>query len=251
MTDGFSKRWVIVSGASSGVGRAIAVALSAAGARVILLGRSEDRLKETASLCSDPSGVELLPLDLARTEDIAPAITRLAARIGRIYGLCHSAGNIQTLPLSALTPERVRASMEINYFAGIELARALARRDVLDPDSGSMLWMASVAAHRGAPARTTYCASKGAVVAAVRAMALELAPRKVRVNSLSPGLLRSKMNTGAGALDDKQWAQIEAMHPLGAGTVEDVARTAVFMLSPASTWLTGADWILDGGYTLK
>lgn len=251
MTEDFSNRWVVVSGASSGVGRAIAIALSSAGARVVLLGRHAESLRESAALCANPAGVEVLPIDLARAEEIAPAVASLVARIGRIYGLCHCAGTIQTLPLAALTPERVRASMEINYVAGIELMRAITRRDVMEPASGSILWMTSVAAHAGAPGRTTYCASKGAVVSAVRAMALELAPRKVRVNSLSPGLLRTKMSTGAAALSDEQWAHIEALHPLGAGTAEDVARTAVFMLSPASGWLTGADWILDGGYTIQ
>jgi NAD(P)-dependent dehydrogenase (short-subunit alcohol dehydrogenase family) len=252
MADDFSKRWVVVSGASSGIGRAIAVALSRAGARVVLLGRREERLRETAALCADPAGVEVLPIDLSRSDEIAPAIASLSARIGRLYGLCHCAGTVQTLPLAALKPERVRAALEVNFIAGMELARAFTRREVLDTESASMLWMASVYAHTAAPGQIAYCASKGAVVSAVRALALELAPRKVRVNSLSPGFVRTEMTTGgATALSDEQWAQIVALHPLGAGTPEDVARTAVFMLNPASTWLTGADWILDGGYTLK
>lgn len=252
MAEGFSKRWVVVSGASSGLGRAIAIALSHAGARVVLLGRREEKLRETASLCGDATGVEVLPLDLARADDIAPAITGLSARIGRIYGLCHCAGNVQTLPLSGLKPERVRAALEVNFIAGLELSRAIARREVLDAESASMLWIASVYAHIGAPGQIAYCASKGAVVSAVRALAVELAPRKVRVNSISPGFVRTEMTTGGStALSEQQWAQIIASHPLGTGTPEEVARAAVFMLSPASTWLTGADLVLDGGYTLK
>jgi len=252
MADEFSNRWVVVSGASSGIGRAIAIALSRAGARVVLLGRREERLRETAALCADPAGVEVLPIDLSQIDAIAPAITALSSRIGRIYGLCHSAGTVQTLPLTSLRPERVRAALEVNFFAGIELSRAISRREVLDGESASMLWIASVYAHTAAPGQIAYCASKGAVVSAVRALALELAPRKVRVNSLSPGFVRTEMTTGgATALSEEQWAQIQAQHPLGAGAPEDVARTAVFMLSPANTWLTGADWILDGGYTLK
>jgi NAD(P)-dependent dehydrogenase (short-subunit alcohol dehydrogenase family) len=252
MADDFSQRWVVVSGASSGIGRAIAVALSHAGARVALLGRREDRLQETASLCADPAATEVLPLDLLSTDAIAPAITALSKRVGRLYGLCHCAGTVQTLPLTALKPGRVRAGLEVNFIAGLELARAIAHRDVLDTTSASMLWIGSVYAHTAAPGQVAYCASKGAVVSAVRALALELAPRKARVNSLSPGFVRTEMTTGGPtALTDEQWARIIALHPLGAGQPEDVARTAVFMLNPANTWLTGADWVLDGGYTLN
>jgi NAD(P)-dependent dehydrogenase (short-subunit alcohol dehydrogenase family) len=252
MTDDYAKRWVVVSGASSGIGRATAVSLSRAGARVVLMGRREDRLRETAALCDDPSGTEVFPLDLAHTDAIAPAIASLAARIGRIYGLCHCAGTVQTLPLYALKPERMRAAFEINFIAGMELVRAVTHRNVLDTGAASILWMASVYAHTGAPGQVGYCASKGAVVSAVRAMALELAPRSIRVNSLSPGFVRTEMTTaGATALSEEQWARIVALHPLGAGTPEDVARAATFMLHPVNTWLTGADWILDGGYTLN
>lgn len=247
----FGDRWIIVSGASSGIGRAIAIELVQRGARVVLMGRRDEALQETARYCGEPARTECCTIDLAQTATIVPAVTGLVGRVGRVYGLCHCAGVVQTLPLAATTPERLRAMMEVNFVAGLELARALARRDTLEETGGSLLWIASIYAHVGAPGQTGYCASKGAVTAAVRAMALELAPRKVRVNCLSPGMVRTPMTEATGSrMSEEQWARIAALHPLGTGKPEDVARAAAFMLSPLNPWLTGADLVIDGGYTL-
>lgn len=246
----FDDSWILVSGASSGIGRAIAVALAAHGARVVLLGRRLERLQETAALCGAPERSEVLAIDLAQLDGIGAAVTQLSGRIGRLYGLCHCAGTVQTLPLSALKPERIRAMLDINLLAGTELLRALSRREVLDEQGGAALWIASVYAHVGAPGQIGYAASKGAVLSAVRSMALEFAPRRLRVNSLSPGFVQTEM-TQAAKLNQAQWDRILAMHPLGAGEPEDVARAAVFMMDPANRWLTGSDLIIDGGYTLS
>jgi NAD(P)-dependent dehydrogenase (short-subunit alcohol dehydrogenase family) len=250
-SSGFDDRWIVVSGASSGIGRAIAVDLVRSGARAVLLGRRTEALQETARLCGEASRTEVLPIDLAKVETIGPAVAALAPRLGRLYGLCHCAGIVQTLPLAATTPDRLRSMLEVNFVAGLELARALTRRDVLDPGGGSILWIASIYAHVGAPGQIGYCASKGAITAALRSMALELAPRKVRVNCLSPGLVRTAMTAAEGSrMSEEQWDKIAAMHPLGTGTPQDVARAAVFMLDPRNAWVTGADLVIDGGYTL-
>lgn len=248
MTD-FADRRILVSGASSGIGRAIAIALAASGARLLLAGRNEERLRETASLCGPAEQSELLLLDLSRLEDIVPAVAGVASRLGRLYGLVHCAGTVQTLPLSALKPERTRAMFDVNLLAGMELMRALSRRDVLEEEGGAALWIASVYAHVGAPGQIAYSATKGAIVSAVRSMALEFAPRRLRVNSLSPGFVQTPMTQGA-KLNEAQWQRILAMHPLGAGQPEDVARAAVFMMDPANRWITGSDLVIDGGYTL-
>jgi NAD(P)-dependent dehydrogenase (short-subunit alcohol dehydrogenase family) len=247
----FEDRWVMVSGASSGIGRAISVRLVAQGARVVLIGRDLDRLGQTAQLAGPAERTLICPLDLADLQGIAPAVRALVETTGRLYGLCHSAGLSLTLPLAATRPDRVRALMDVNFLAGLELSRALAERAALAERGGSVLWISSVYAHVGAPGQIGYCATKGAIAAAVRAMALELAPRQVRVNSVSPGLVRSEMTSTTGSrMSAEQWARIEAMHPLGVGSVQDVARAASFLLDPLNAWITGADLVIDGGYSL-
>lgn len=248
----FEDRWIIVSGASSGIGRAVSVLLVAQGARVVLMGRDVDRLGETAQLAGPAERTLMCPLDLADLHAIVPAVRALVEKTGRLYGLCHCAGLSQTLPLAATRPDRVRALMDVNFQAGLELSRALVERSVLAEQGGSVLWISSVYAHVGAPGQIAYCATKGAIGAAVRAMALELAPRRVRVNSVSPGLVKTEMTSAAGSrMTTEQWARIEALHPLGFGSAQDVARAAGFLLDPLNAWITGADLVIDGGYSLQ
>jgi NAD(P)-dependent dehydrogenase (short-subunit alcohol dehydrogenase family) len=247
----FGGRCVVVTGASSGLGRACAEQLSQHGARLLLVGRDEPRLAVTRSSLTGP-GHESLVLDLDDVAGIAPAITSAARRLGPIYGLCHAAGVVDTRPLSSTTADAVARLMSVNLIAGLELARTVARRDVMERDGGSLLFLSSIYAKVGVAGETAYSATKGAVTAAARAMAVELARRRVRVNTISPGLVMTPMtDTALSALSAEQVAAIERRHPLGLGAPVDVARAAVFLLSPASRWITGVDLAVDGGYTAQ
>lgn len=249
---GFADRWIIVTGASSGIGRAICRELSAQGARLALVGRNAERLELTAHDLGDRARTTIHVLDLANHGDVIAGVRQIAANTGPIYGLCHAAGITLTLPLSATRTDRARAVMDINFFAGLELCRAFIERSTLREDGGSILWISSVYAHVGAPGQIAYCASKGAINASVRAMAAELAPRHVRVNSLSPGLVKTEMtDPSRSRMTPEQWNRIIEKHPLGTGQPEDVARAAAFLLHPANQWITGADLVIDGGYSLQ
>jgi NAD(P)-dependent dehydrogenase (short-subunit alcohol dehydrogenase family) len=183
---------------------------------------------------------------------IQAAIKGWSHRMGAVYGLCHCAGVLQLLPLGASKPERVQRMMAINFFAGLELARAVVDRAVMDPLEGSLLWLASVGAQVGMPGQVAYSASKGAVLAAMRTLAIELAPRQIRVNALSPGWVETQMTQAlATQMTPEQLARTHGMHPLGVGQAQDVARAAAFMLQPQNRWITGTDFVIDGGLSAQ
>ena len=248
---GFQGKRVLVTGASSGIGRSVAIELSRWGAGVILVGRDEERLKNTAEALRDGDHVTLC-LDLRDHAGIFPHIKKLARSGGRIYGMCHAAGVVDTKPLSASNFKAVQASLDVNLIAGLEVARVVCRRDVLEEEGGSLLFIASIYGLIGMPGEMAYSASKGAVLAAVRTLAVELARRKIRVNALSPGFVSTAMTENAlSRLSVEHAEKIKNAHPLGVGTPEDVARAASFLLAPVNSWVTGTNLVIDGGFTAQ
>jgi NAD(P)-dependent dehydrogenase (short-subunit alcohol dehydrogenase family) len=247
----FHGRKVLITGASSGLGRAIAVALGRHGAFTILLGRDETRLAKTAKAL-EPGLFKIVRYDLNDRAGILPMVKGLAQELGPLYGFCHSAGVVETQPLSSISAEALESLWRVNFLAGLEGARAVCRRDVMEEEGGSVLFVSSIYARIGMPGQTGYSATKGAVTAAARTMAVELARRNIRVNALSPGLVETDMiHKSFAKLSPERAEALKAEYPLGPGRPEDVARAAAFLLAPQSRWITGIDFVVDGGYIAK
>jgi NAD(P)-dependent dehydrogenase (short-subunit alcohol dehydrogenase family) len=241
-------RTVLVTGASSGLGRAISVLISQLGGRVILVARNGGRLAETLSLM-DPGEHRVEPFDLHDLDAIPMWMKKLSAEAGLLDGMVHSAGLHATLPLRVLKPARLDELMKINVSAAMALTKGFRQRGVRG-ELGSVVYLSSVSALAGSPGNAGYSATKGALVSMCRSLAMELAPERIRVNCLAPGWVPTELAAKAEErLADAQLKAISDMHPLGLGQPEDVANAAALLLADTGRWITGQTLVIDGGYT--
>jgi NAD(P)-dependent dehydrogenase (short-subunit alcohol dehydrogenase family) len=241
---------VLVTGASSGIGRGTSRLLSELGARIILVARDRERLEKTASALAGV-GHQVEPFDLTLVDEVPVWLKQGADRWGLIDGVVHCAGIEATVPLklwSATLSDRV---MKINVYASLALAKGFRQQGVHNRP-GSIVFMSSVAGLVGVTATSTYSASKAAVVGLTRSLALELARDDIRVNCVAPGIVQTEMVEGVSRLfTEQQLAGISARHPLGIGEPRDVAYAIAFLLGAASSWITGTTLVVDGGYTAQ
>ncbi len=245
-----SGRTILVTGASSGIGRETALLLSRLGARVVLVARNAERLNEVMHGL-EGSGHSAELFDLMAVDEIPAWMKKICANSGRLNGVVHSAGAQLMRPIQITRAEDVESVMRVNTTAAFGLARGLCQKDVLG-DSASIVLISSAAGLTGQPGRTAYAASKGAVMALVRALAIELARQKIRVNCVAPAVVESEMSEQIrAAVTEEQFASIVAQHPLGLGTTLDVAHAIAFLLAGTGRWITGSTLIVDGGYTAQ
>ena len=235
---------ILVTGASSGIGRATAVAAAELGATVVLTARRADALEETRRLCPG-EGHLVEPGDVA---DVA-FLEGLFMRVAPLDGLAHVAGVCPIEPVTGFCAERAEEAMRVNCLAFVEMMKALARPDYR-ATAFSAVAVSSVSSVAGWSGGAVYCATKGALSATVRALAAELAPRGMRVNAVCPSNVRTPMfEAGAGRLcDEAGRAALLKRQPLGIGTPEQVALPICFLLSDAASFITGVNLPVDGGY---
>lgn len=241
-------RTIVVTGASSGIGRATAIEASHRGATVIALGRDAKRLKEMQAELSG-TGHETVEHDLSDLDSIPGMIKDLSVRFGRLDGLVHSAGIHSSEPLRGIDAASITGMLNTNVATGLMLAKGFRHKQVRGP-LPSIVFLSSAAALVGQAGLSIYSASKGAVVSATRSLAVELAREGIRVNCVCPGVVMTPMtDTLRATVGDTKFADIEASHPLGLGTPDDVAKAIVFLSSDAARWITGTALAVDGGYT--
>ena len=236
---------VLVTGASSGIGRACAVMASQLGASVILTGRRADALDETLRQMENQDRHLICPCDICD----AVAAAELVKAGGKIDGLVHAAGIGPMCPIGFVDDAHIQSVMKTNYFAFLELmkhySKARNRADRL-----SVVAISSVSALAGWGGVVVYCGSKGALSASVRALAMELAPKGVRVNAVCPSNIKTPLyDAGAADVNSEEGiAALKAKQPLGLGMPEQVASAVGFLLSDASSFITGVNLPVDGGY---
>ena len=241
-----SGKRILITGASSGIGRAAAIRCGELGARLVLSGRDRARLEETLSLLPG-EGHALCPMDLAAGKDLEEMFRGIAAE-GKLSGLLHCAGIPGVMPLGSLTRERLQGPMEIHFYAFVELVRQFSKKKYSLP-GGSAVAVSSVLVHRPRPYELAYIASKGAMEAAIPPLAMECAKKGIRVNAVVAGPVRTPMalSTAARLGSEETMEENARAALLGWSEPEEVAEALAFLLSDSAGKITGRCLFADGG----
>lgn len=237
-----SDKKIVVTGASSGIGRSVSILLSKLGAHVMMIGRREEELENTLRQM-DGEEHRYFPYDLTDLDHIGDLIRDIVGCDGdKLDGLVHCAGISRRLPMRNLNYSNMDPIMRINFYAFIELTKAYAHKNC---NGGSIVGISSYAATNGGTGQTAYAASKAALDAAIIVLSKELARKNIRINSIRPGYVNTAMyvdamkKTGSDELGNQQL--------LGVGEPEDVANMIAYLLSDAAKFITGSNYVINGG----
>ena len=242
---------VVVTGASSGIGRQTAIDCAGIGARVVLMARNENRLQETLSQM-DGSEHLVVPFDLTDYPNAKDCVKRIVSQVGPINGIVNCAGISATMPLKIVDVPKMEELFHANVFSGIQLTRHFCHLGNISREGASIIFLSSIMGLAGETGKTLYSMTKGALLSAVRSLACEYAPRNIRFNTISPGAILTPINQDLPHMKKPEArATLEAKHPLGLGKTADVSNTCIFLLSDASRWITGQNIVVDGGYTAR
>jgi NAD(P)-dependent dehydrogenase (short-subunit alcohol dehydrogenase family) len=236
---------ILITGASGGIGKAIAIACGQMGAELILTGRDESKLKDTLQRAGILGST--LVADLTNEDEVHA----LVSTTDDLHGLVHCAGILKTIPFKNLQASTLDDIFNINFRAPVSLTQQLIKQKKI-VKQGSIVYISSISGTViGAKGNGAYSASKAAFNGLAKVLALELAPQKIRVNTIAPGMVKTDMwEASTSQVSLEQLQADEKNYPLGYGEPDDVAWAAVYLLSDASKWITGSNLIIDGGFTI-
>ena len=239
----------VVTGASKGIGAAIAKQLAAEGASVVVnyASSKEGADRVVNEIKKDGGKAIALHADVAKAADIQRLFNETKSAFGRIDILVNNAGIYEFAPLGDVSPEHFKKQFDLNVLGLILASKEAAK--YFDKNGGSIINISSIAGVLGTPNASVYAATKGAVDVVTKALAKELGPRKIRVNSINPGMVDTEGFRSAGIDESDFRRQVESETPLGRiGKPEDISPAAVFFASNDSSWITGETLVIAGGY---
>lgn len=243
------REWVLVTGASSGIGRSVAIELSQK-YNLVLNGRDAVRLEETKADCCADAAICLCPFDLGNVDALSDIFAAFMRDKGlRISSFVHCAGVSRLLPVRSTKLNDLRDTFNTNVFAPFLIAQTLASRRINGETLKSIVFISSNISNRGSKAFAAYGASKSGLDGMMRCLAVELAPN-VRVNSVLPGAVRTRMTESIFA-NDEVVARMKSQYPLGLGQTCNIADAVSFLLSDKASWITGQQITVDGGATIN
>lgn len=236
---------ILVTGASSGIGKAIAIECAKMGAQVVITGRNEQRLQETYKQLEGAQPAYIVA-DLTKKEDIETLVNQ----IDSLNGLVNCAGLTIPKPFKFLQEEDIQEVMTVNFNTPLLLTQLLVKKKKLQKAS-SIIFISSISGTKVSYiGNSIYSASKGAINGICKGLALELASQQIRVNTVIPGMVETNIVSG-GEVTQEQMEADKQKYPLKRyGKPEEVAYAVVYLLSDASSWVTGSNLLIDGGYTL-
>lgn len=237
---------ILITGAASGIGRATAIQCAEMGARVVLFDLNELGLKETKQLIGNEE-VEISALDLTDLEQLESKVSKLP----KVDGVVSNAGIVLSLLAKFSESSDMERIFKINTFSHINLIQQLIKQKKLNKGASIVFTSSMSGVYCGLAGGSLYGATKSAILGYTKALAIELAPRGIRVNTIHPGMIETPLTNGT-ALSKELLEEDAKNYPLGRyGKPEEIAYSIVYLLSDATVWMTGTQLLIDGGYSVK